>query len=87
MRRLRILKRPRNSASRHRQRRSEREKDQQDSESAKTLARQHEKALSVSDDEYRKAFSEGQRGQWDSIKDELEGIHDLDFFGAVPKDD
>jgi anti-sigma-K factor RskA len=32
MRRLRILKRPRNSASRHRQRRSEREKDQEDSD-------------------------------------------------------
>jgi hypothetical protein len=32
VRRLRILKRPRNSASRHRQRRSEREKDQEDSD-------------------------------------------------------
>jgi mono/diheme cytochrome c family protein len=42
--------------------------EQPDSETAKKLAKQHEKALAVSDDDYRHAFSDEQRLRWDDLK-------------------
>ena len=48
--------------------------EQPDSEAAKTLARQHEKALAISEDEYRRVFSDEQRQRWDEIKAALAGV-------------
>ena len=39
-------------------------KEQPDSDAAKKLAKKHEKALSISDDDYRRAFGEPQRAEW-----------------------
>ena len=49
-------------------------KTQPDSKAGKKLAKQHEKALAIADDEYRRAFSEDQRRQWDALKREIEVI-------------
>ena len=34
----------------------------------------HEKALAISDDDYRRAFSDEQRRQWDALKEEVEAV-------------
>jgi hypothetical protein len=47
-------------------------KEQPDSDAAKKLAKQHEKALRISDDEYRKVFNDESRAKWDALKKELE---------------
>src|SRR5262249_3544907 len=47
-------------------------KEEPDSEPAKILSKQHEKALALSDDDYRRAFSDEQRRVWDGLKGELE---------------
>ncbi|MEX2212588.1 MAG: PSD1 and planctomycete cytochrome C domain-containing protein [Phycisphaeraceae bacterium] len=39
-------------------------REKPDSSDAKTLARKHAKALAISDDEYRKAMTEGERRAW-----------------------
>jgi hypothetical protein len=49
-------------------------REQPDSEAAKQLARRHEKALAISDDEYRRTFSDGQRQRWDALKEEVESV-------------
>jgi hypothetical protein len=49
-------------------------KEQPESEAARELARRHEKRLKVSDDDYRKAFTEQQRSRWDDLKKELEAV-------------
>ncbi len=41
------------------------------SEAAKQLAKQHEKALSLSDDDWRRVFSEDQRHEWEALSDRL----------------
>src|SRR5262249_21230800 len=40
----------------------------------KKLAKQHAKALAISDDEYRRAMTEDERGRWDVLKNEVEFI-------------
>jgi uncharacterized protein DUF1553 len=47
-------------------------KEQPDSEAGKKLAKQHEKALVISDDDYRRAFSDAERRQWNALKEETE---------------
>jgi hypothetical protein len=49
-------------------------KDEPGSDAGKALARQHSKALVVSDDDYRRAFSEEQRRRWDVLKAEVEAV-------------
>jgi Protein of unknown function (DUF1553)/Protein of unknown function (DUF1549) len=49
-------------------------KAQPDSKAGKQLARQHENALTISDDDYRRAFSDEQRRQWDALEEALEAI-------------
>jgi cytochrome c553/dsDNA-binding SOS-regulon protein len=49
-------------------------KEQPDSEAAKKLAKQHGKALQLSDEDYRRAFSNEERRQWDDHKKELAGV-------------
>jgi hypothetical protein len=49
-------------------------KEQPDSEAGKKLAKQHEKALAISDDEYRRAFSDARRREWDALKEEVEAV-------------
>src|SRR5256885_1253431 len=49
-------------------------KDQPDSDAAKKLSQQYEKDLKISDEEYRKAFSDEARAKWDALKTELEAV-------------
>jgi hypothetical protein len=49
-------------------------KEQPDSEAGKRLARRHEKALAISDDDYRCVFSEEQRRHWDALKAKAEVV-------------
>ena len=49
-------------------------KEQPSSEDAKKLAKKHEKALAISDDDYRRAFSDEQRRRWDTLKEGLEAV-------------
>ncbi len=49
-------------------------KDQPDSEAAKKLARQHEKALQISDDDYRRVFNDEQRQRWDALQAEIAAV-------------
>jgi mono/diheme cytochrome c family protein len=47
-------------------------KEQPDSEAGKKLAEKLKKALAVSEDDYRRAFSDEQRRRWDALKEEIE---------------
>jgi mono/diheme cytochrome c family protein len=47
-------------------------KEQPESKAGKKLAKQHEKALTISDDDLRRAFADPQRREWDALKKELE---------------
>jgi hypothetical protein len=49
-------------------------KDHPDSEAGKRLARRHEKALAISDDDYRRVFSDGQRRRWDALKAKIDRV-------------
>jgi hypothetical protein len=49
-------------------------KEQPESDAAKKLAKQHEKALALSDDDYRKAFGDEQRRHWDALQRELDEV-------------
>jgi hypothetical protein len=49
-------------------------KEHSDFDAAKKLAKQHEKALRVSDDEYRKAFTDEARAKWGALKAELDSV-------------
>jgi hypothetical protein len=49
-------------------------KEQSKTEAGKKLAKQHEKALALSDDDYRKVMTEEQRRHWDALKKELESV-------------
>jgi mono/diheme cytochrome c family protein len=49
-------------------------KDQPDTEAAKNLARHHEKALQISDDDYRRVLSDEQRRQWDALLAEVASV-------------
>jgi hypothetical protein len=49
-------------------------KEEPESDAAKKLAKKHEKALAVSDDEFRKAFSDDERQRWDALKKEVEAV-------------
>jgi Protein of unknown function (DUF1553)/Protein of unknown function (DUF1549)/Planctomycete cytochrome C len=49
-------------------------KEQPDSDAAKKLAKQHEKALQISDDDYRRAFSDEQRSRWEAFKGEVSAV-------------
>ena len=48
--------------------------EQPDSEAAKKLAKKHEKALAISDEDFRRVFSEEQRQKWDALKKEVADI-------------
>ena len=47
-------------------------REQPDSEAGKKLAKQHAKALAISDDDYRRVFSDEQRRRWDALKGAIE---------------
>lgn len=49
-------------------------KEQPASEAAKKLSKQHEKALALSDDDYRRVMTDEQRRQWDDLKNELNAV-------------
>ena len=49
-------------------------KEVPDSEAGKRLAKQHDKALRISDKEYRELFSDEQRLQWDSLQSEVNAV-------------
>jgi hypothetical protein len=49
-------------------------KEQPDSEAAKKIAKQHEKKLQLSDDDYRRVFTKEQLQKWDSLKNEVQSI-------------
>lgn len=49
-------------------------KEQPDSDAAKKLAKQHEKALTLSDDDYRRLFDESQRSQWDVLAKKVAAV-------------
>jgi hypothetical protein len=49
-------------------------KNRPDSEAGKALAEKHKKALAVSDDDYRLAFSDEQRQRWDVLEAEVEAL-------------
>jgi hypothetical protein len=49
-------------------------KKQPTSEAAKRLARKHEKALALSEDDYRRIFTADQLRRWDALKHELVAI-------------
>ena len=51
-------------------------KEQPDSGGAKKLAGQHKKALAISDEDYRKVFTEEARARWDALKAELDRVRD-----------
>ena len=40
----------------------------------KKLAKQHEKALAISDDDYRRAFADEQRRRWDALEKAIEAV-------------
>jgi hypothetical protein len=50
-------------------------KEQPDSEAAKKLAKKHEKALAISDADYRSVFTAEQTGRWDALKNEVDAVH------------
>ncbi len=47
-------------------------KEQPESAAAKRLARQFERALKLSDDDFRRVFTDAQRRQWDALKNDLD---------------
>jgi hypothetical protein len=47
-------------------------REQPDSEAGKQLAERHKEALAISDDDYRRAFSDEQRRRWDDLKEKVE---------------
>jgi hypothetical protein len=49
-------------------------KEQPDSEAGKRLAKKHAKVLEISDDDYRRIFSDENRRRWDTLKEELEVV-------------
>jgi hypothetical protein len=49
-------------------------KGQPASEEAKKLSRQHEKALTLSDADYRRAMSDDERRKWDELKRDLDAV-------------
>src|SRR5262249_5826093 len=49
-------------------------KGQPDSEAGKKLAERHKQALAISDDDYRRVFSDEQRRRWDAFKKEIETV-------------
>jgi hypothetical protein len=49
-------------------------KEQPTSEEAKKLAKKHEKALTISDADYRRVFTVEQCRRWDEIKSELDAV-------------
>jgi hypothetical protein len=49
-------------------------KKQPDSDAAKKLAKKHEKALKVGDDEYRRVFTEAARAKWGALEKELDAV-------------
>jgi hypothetical protein len=49
-------------------------KERPESEAAKKLAKKHQKALALSDDDFRRAFSDEERRTWDRLKEEIEAI-------------
>src|SRR5262249_51672418 len=49
-------------------------KEQPAPEAAKKLAKKHEKALSIGDEDYRRVFTAEQRRQWDALKNELDAV-------------
>jgi hypothetical protein len=49
-------------------------KEQPESDAAKKLAKEHEKELKLSDDDYRKAFSEEARVKWNALRKEVEAV-------------
>src|SRR6185295_13680485 len=49
-------------------------KEQPGAEAAQRLAKQHDKELQISDDDFRRVFTEQQRQQWDTLKREIDSI-------------
>ncbi len=49
-------------------------KEQPDSEAGKKLSRRHEKALALSDADYRRALTDDERRRWDAFKNELDAV-------------
>jgi len=49
-------------------------REEPDSDAAKALAKQHKKALTIADDEYRRVFSDELRARWDALKADLEAV-------------
>lgn len=49
-------------------------KERTDSEEGNKLAKQHEKALAISEDDYRRAFSDDQRRRWDALRNAIEVV-------------
>src|SRR5262245_26881757 len=49
-------------------------KEQPALEAAKKLAKKHEKALTLSDDDFRGVFTAGQRRRWDELNQELDAV-------------
>jgi hypothetical protein len=49
-------------------------KDQPESEAGKELAKRHEKELAISEDDYRNAFTDEQRREWDRLSNDAELI-------------
>jgi hypothetical protein len=47
-------------------------KERPDSEEGKKLARRHEKALALSDDDYRRVVTDDERRQWDALKRDVD---------------
>jgi hypothetical protein len=45
-----------------------------ESGASKRLSRKHEKALAISDDDYRRVFSEAERETWEALEQEIERI-------------
>jgi mono/diheme cytochrome c family protein len=48
--------------------------EQPASEAGKELAKKHAKALAISDEDYRHAFTDEQRRRWDELKNELDSV-------------
>jgi hypothetical protein len=49
-------------------------KEQPESAAAKRLAQQHDKALQLSEDDYRRVFTDPQRRHWDSLQKEVDEV-------------
>lgn len=49
-------------------------KEQPNSDAAKKLKKKHEKALEISDNDYRRVFSDSQCSQWDALKRDLDTV-------------